>query len=216
MDQLPALFAQSLAMLQREGNTLVGFQIGSLVYDSRNNLAKKAIQAEADYVMWFDSDMTFQPDTLQRMVRKCEEEKLDFLSGVYFRRVPPYRTVLFDRLEIIEGKGCRWTSFESVPDGTFEIAGCGFGCVLVRTEVIMSVAAKFGGRMFDPLEGLGEDLSFCWRARQCGYKLYCDSTVECGHVGNVTITRAYHDAMREVKNDVGENKTGDEDLDDSL
>lgn len=194
MDQLPARFCQSLAMLQRAGDTQVGFEIGSLVYFSRNNLAKAAIKAEADWVLWLDSDMTFPPDLLQRMLKICEENSLDFLSGLYFRRNPPYSTVLYDRLEATEN-GASFTTLESVPDGLFEIGGCGFGGVLMKTDVIMDVMGKFK-RMFDPLDGLGEDLSFCWRARQCGYKLYCDSSLEMGHVGYAEITREYFDAWR--------------------
>ena len=38
---------------------------------------------------------------------------------------------------------------------------------------------------FMPVGGFGEDLSFCLRAREAGLKLYCDSRVRCGHVGNV-------------------------------
>lgn len=194
MDQLPARFCQSLAMLQRAGDTQVGFEIGSLVYFSRNNLAKAAIKAEADWVLWLDSDMTFPPDLLQRMLRICEENGLDFLSGLYFRRNPPYSTVLYDRLEATE-KGASFTTFESVPDDLFEIGGCGFGGVLMKTDVLMDVMGKFK-RMFDPLDGLGEDLSFCWRARQCGYKLYCDASLEMGHVGYAEITREYFEAWR--------------------
>lgn len=194
MDQLPARFCQSLAMLKGAGDTQVGFEIGSLVYFSRNNLAKAAIKAEADWVLWLDSDMTFPPDLLQRMLRICEENGLDFLSGLYFRRNPPYSTVLYDRLEATE-KGASFTTFESVPDDLFEIGGCGFGGVLMKTDVLMDVMGKFK-RMFDPLDGLGEDLSFCWRARQCGYKLYCDASLEMGHVGYAEITREYFEAWR--------------------
>lgn len=197
MDQLPARFCQSLAMLQRAGDTVVGFEIGSLVYFSRNNLAKAAIKAEADWVLWLDSDMTFPPDLLQRMLKTCEENGLDFLSGLYFRRNPPYSTVLYDRLEATD-KGASYTTLESVPDGLFEIGGCGFGGVLMKTDVLMDVMGKFK-RIFDPLDGLGEDLSFCWRARQCGYKLYCDASLEMGHVGYAEITRADFEAWRQIK-----------------
>ena len=197
MDQLPARFCQSLAMLQRAGDTVVGFEIGSLVYFSRNNLAKEAIKAEADWVLWLDSDMTFPPDLLQRMLKTCEENGLDFLSGLYFRRNPPYSTVLYDRLEATD-KGASYTTLESVPDGLFEIGGCGFGGVLMKTDVLMDVMGKFK-RIFDPLDGLGEDLSFCWRARQCGYKLYCDASLEMGHVGYAEITRADFEAWRQIK-----------------
>lgn len=203
MDQLPARFAQSLSMLKRAGDTQVGFEIGSLVYFSRNNLAKAAIKAEADWVLWLDSDMTFPPDLLQRMLKICEDNGLDFLSGLYFRRNPPYSTVLYDRLEATE-KGASFTTFESVPDGLFEIGGCGFGGVLMKADVLMDVMGKFK-RMFDPLDGMGEDLSFCWRARQCGYKLYCDSSLEMGHVGYAEITREYFEAWRNNNAERGQN-----------
>lgn len=214
MDQLPARFAQSLAMLRRPGDTLVGFEIGSLVYNSRNNLAKAAIKSEADWVLWLDSDMTFRPDFLERMVKVCEDNDIEFLSGLYFRRNPPYSTVLFDKLEATE-KGCAYTTFESVPDGIFEVGGCGFGGVLMKTDVLLDVAGKYG-RIFDPLPGMGEDISFCWRARQCGYKIFCDSSLEMGHIGYAEITRGYFEAFRKGDDNAGESKTGNEDLDDSL
>jgi Glycosyltransferase like family 2 len=37
----------------------------------------------------------------------------------------------------------------------------------------------------DPHSGeIGEDLSFCFKARECGYDIYGDSTFAVGHVGN--------------------------------
>ena len=48
-DQVAAGFAQSLAMLQKGGNeTAIMFQVGSLIYDARNKLAKQAIKMGAD------------------------------------------------------------------------------------------------------------------------------------------------------------------------
>lgn len=202
MDQVPARFAQSLAMLQRAGDTQVAFQIASLVYDSRNKLARTAIHMEADWVLWLDSDMVFDPDLLVRMLKTCEENDLDFLTALYFKRNPPYSTVLFDRLEATE-KGCSFTTFESVHEGLFEVGGCGFGGVLMKADVLLDVSAKYNGRMFDPLPGMGEDISFCWRARQCGYRIFCDPSIEMGHVGYNVVTRGYFEAWRKEK-DAGE------------
>ena len=193
MDTLPALFCQSLALLQRAGDTQVGFEVGSLVYNARNNLARQAIKSEADWVLWLDSDMVFSPDLLQRMLKVCTENGIDFLTALCFRRKPPFTPCLFDRLEKV-GRGASYTALMSVPDGRFKVGGCGFAGVLMSTDVLMSVASKFDGRMFDPLEGFGEDVSFCWRARQCGYDIWCDSEIEMGHVGNCIVTRAYFEA----------------------
>ena len=215
MDTVPALFCQSLALLQRAGDTQIGFEVGSLVYNARNNLARQAIKAEADWVLWLDSDMVFAPDTLIRMLDVCQKNNIDFLTAICFRRKPPYTPCLFDRLDKVE-KGASYTALMSVPDGLFQVGGCGFAGVLLSADVIMSVAAKFGGRMFDPMDGFGEDVAFCWRARQCGYEIWADSSIEFGHVGQCVVTRGYFEAYNGGGKDVSESQTCEEDLDDGL
>ena len=128
MDMVSARFAQSLATLKKVGECAVMFIIGSLVYDSRNKLAEYAIKTEADYILWFDSDMVFTPDTLERMMKVMDEhEEIDILSGLYFRRSTPFSPVAFDKLELTDDK-CDWEDMTEVPTELTEIAGCGFGC----------------------------------------------------------------------------------------
>ena len=93
------------------------------------------------------------------------------------------------------GRGASYTALLSVPEGRFQVGGCGFAGVLLSTDVLISVSAKFDGRMFDPFEGFGEDVAFCWRARQCGYDIWCDSDIEMGHVGQTVVTRSYYEAF---------------------
>lgn len=181
MDQVPAPFCNSLALLQKVGDCTLMMKSGSLIYTSRNALATAAIQTEADLVFWLDSDMVFQPDTLARMLKTLQEKDLDMLTGLYFRRVPPYSPVLFDKLEI-DGLACDFSEFKSIPDDLFEVGACGFGCVLMKTDVFFDVQTQYGN-MFAPIGNNGEDVAFCWRARKCGYKIYCDPSVICGHVG---------------------------------
>lgn len=196
MDTVPTRFAQSLAMLRKVGDCALTFQIGSLVYTSRNELAKKAIAMDSDYVLWLDSDMFFEPDLLERMFKTLKEKNLDFLSGLYFRRVPPFTPVLFDKLEITD-KGAEWSEYNDLPADLFEVGGCGFGCVLMKTDIILEVAGKFGD-MFTPMANAGEDLSFCIRARECGYKLYCDPKITLGHVGQTVVDQAFYRSYRKV------------------
>lgn len=196
MDQVPARFAHSLAALQRVGDTSVAFQIGSLIYTSRNELARRAVEDEADYVFWLDSDMVFEPDALQKLMKHIEAGK-DMVTGLYFRRVPPFSPVLFRHLDINEERAI-WSEFETIPDELFKVEGCGFGCVLMRTEIFMDVASRFGD-MFGPLNGVGEDLSFCWRAKQCGFEIWCDPSVEMGHVGYTMINRSFFNNFRKAQ-----------------
>lgn len=194
MDSVPARFAHSLAMLKKVGECAVTFEIGSLIYTSRNNLARRALEWDADYVLWLDSDMVFEPDLLERLMTDLEDYDADMVSGLYFRRIIPYTPVLFDRLDI-SGEITYWTEFKELPDDVFEVGGCGFGCVLMKTDVIYDVFGKYQN-CFAPLGNTGEDLAFCWRARECGYKILCDPNVACGHVGNVVISREFYEGYQ--------------------
>lgn len=186
MDYVAAGFAQSLAMLQKGGNeTAIMFQVGSLVYEARNKLAKKAIELETDYTMWLDSDMVFEPDTMLRLL----EHNKPFISGAYFRRSPPYSLVAFEE---VDAENRKWKDL-ALPSEVTKCGGVGFGCVLVKTEVLFNVAAKYG-TWFEPMNNFGEDLSFCYRARQCGYDLYIDPSITCGHIGHITINESFYKA----------------------
>ena len=198
MDQVPARFAQSLAMLQKLGETAVAFQIGSLIYTSRNKLAQRAIEMEADYVLWLDSDMVFPPDMMIRMLDRMQKENIDILTGLYFRRVSPYSPVLFDRMDF-KGPICNWSEFHGeLPKEPFEVGGCGFGCVMMKTDPFFDVQAKHGN-MFAPIGNNGEDIAFCWRARDCGYKIYCDPSIVCGHIGHIVVDNQFYESFRAQK-----------------
>ena len=199
MDQVPAPFAQSLAMIRKPDKDEVAcaFQMGSLIYTSRNNLALQAMQLETDYVLWLDSDMVFYQDILVDMKNEMEEKGLDFLSGLYFRRTPPFSPVLFDQLDIDEDYNCTWTDFQDLPKELFKVGGCGFGAVLIKTDVLFDVQCKYE-TMFTPVGNMGEDLSFCWRARQCGYDIWCDPDIELGHVGYTVINRKFYESYSSV------------------
>ena len=196
MDTVPARFAQSLASLQSVDETKVMFNAGSLVYMSRETLAVHAVKMEADYMFWLDSDMVFEPDILRRMMQTAKDADLDFLTACYFRRSSPYTPVLYSGLDF-DGEACKWEELKDLPpadSGLFEVEGCGFGCVLMKTDIILDVKGKFG-KLFTPIGGTGEDLSFCWRARQCGYKIMCDPSIPIGHYGHIVITRDFWESV---------------------
>ena len=78
--------------------------------------------------------------------------------------------------------------YEDYPrDQVFEIAGCGFGCVMTSVDLLKEMVATHGAP-FSPLMGMSEDLSFCWRVKQAGIKMYCDPAVKVGHIGQYVYT----------------------------
>lgn len=186
MDTVSVHFCRSLVCLDKLEACSVSFVINSLIYSSRNELARQAIEGGYDYVLWLDSDMVFERDTLQRLMADLDAGH-DIVTGLYFRRVRPYSPVLFSRLEI-EGKVCWSEGVEDYLDGIFEVAGCGFGCVLMRTSVLREIYEADGPVWFSPIGNVGEDCAFCIRARANGRRIFCDPTVKCGHVSHDIVT----------------------------
>lgn len=152
---------------------------GTLVYSARDRLAKKAINSGYTHTLWLDSDMVFTEDLLEDLTFSGK----DFVSGIYHTRRPPHGSCIFKdiRLDHIE----RYDDLD-YPKETFEIGGCGFGCVLVTTKIIEDVYDRFG-EAFLPQHGLGEDIAFCKRVRATGHKIYCEPSVRLGHIGHITV-----------------------------
>ena len=194
MDQVPVLFMRSLVLLQKPDNCTLAIKQGSLVYAARNELALQAIESESDLVFWVDSDMTFEPDTLYKMIDVLRKNDLDILTGLCFRRVKPYTPTLFDKLEI-NGEAAEWTEFGEIPDKLFEVGGCGLAGLLMKSDVFFDVQTKFGN-MFAPIGNNGEDVAFCWRARQCGYRIFCDPGIVFGHIGHMVIDDRFYKAYK--------------------
>lgn len=189
MDMVPYKFTESLLYLTKPEGTTVGFKPNSLIYDSRNILSLYAIENGFDNVMWIDSDMVVPKNALT----KLEAYGMDMVTGLYVKRHEPVAPVIYDVLEEpARGEDGKLQGnirpFHEYPQNAFfPVAGCGFGCVMTSVKLLKEVWDKYGPA-FTPYPWAGEDLSFCYRVNQLGYQIYCDSSVSCGHVGDITYT----------------------------
>lgn len=185
MDMMHTPFVISLTGLQVKGEIKFAYSASSLVYDSRNGLARKAICEKFDRVLWLDSDMQFSPDLFRKLSDDLDAGR-EFVSGLYFTRKPPYKPVIFKRAGYEHvGKGVKPiadTMYEYPKDSVFEVAAAGFGGVMMKVSLLEEVEKAYG-LPFSPIMGFGEDISFCLRVQELGKKMYCDSSVKMGHVG---------------------------------
>lgn len=194
MDQVPTQFCQSLAMLKKEGECAIAFQMSSLIYMARNELAMKAIQMGADYILWLDSDMVFEPDLMGRLFESLKANDADFVSGLYFKRFPPYEPVAYSKFDIVDDEIVAEKMTE-VPETVTAVGGVGFGCVLMSTALALAVFNEYN-TMFAPIGNVGEDIAFCYRAQTLGYKILLDPSIRCGHVGHYVVTEDIYKAFK--------------------
>ena len=191
MDMVHTSFMTSLLNLRRVYHTQCGVAQSSLIYDARNNLAMQAIDGGYDYVLWLDSDMQFDSTLMERLVKHLDDGK-DFISGLYMKRTIPTGPVIYKRVEFEQTDTGVFKPvvepYEDYPrDSVFEIQGAGFGAVMLRTDALKRVVDKYG-LPFSPYLGLGEDLSFCYRLRQLGIQMWCDSSIKLMHIGQIGYT----------------------------
>ena len=202
MDMIPTEFFVS-AMKLRRPNTILAVVRSSLIYDARNQLARRAVQDGFDRTLWLDSDMVFEPDLFEKLSARLDEGK-EMVTGLYFTRKIPIQPVIFDKCGYYEqedgGIVPFASSFKEYPrDTMFKVEGCGFGGVMVSTDLIKRVADRFG-LPFSPMLGLGEDLSFCGRVAEVGGEIWCDSTIKMGHVGYSMFTENVYLTQKGEKN----------------
>lgn len=198
MDMVPVVAVNAFINLRKPEGTGYAFKSGALVYDSRNTFVANAIEKGYDRILWLDSDMVYEPDMLERLGADMDAGA-DVVCGIFFKRHIPTVPVIYKKLEYTETEGRVKAEAESYLDypknSVFEIQGCGFGGVLVKTELLKRVWDKFGPP-FTPGTQIGEDLACCLKLRDIGARLWCDSRVKFGHVGLYTYDEEVYLAQR--------------------
>lgn len=155
------------------------FERGTLVYIARDKLVKKAINENYTHVLWLDADMVFEPDIIDILL----DMKKDMVCGLFRGRHDKRMVCLYSSLEPIT----RYEALDSNPEllnDILEVDACGFGCVLTSVKMLEKIFYENDFTCFSPFRTMGEDLSFCYRAKQLGYDIYCNPRVGVGHIGN--------------------------------
>jgi FkbM family methyltransferase len=151
--------------------------------DQVRNLIADWVVKGYDYLFSVDSDIAFESNTLKKLLA----HNVDVVSGLYIQRKPGLHI-----LEIYELT--RTSGTTNMPYGKLkgknlvEIAGCGFGCVLVKAEVMRDIGyPQFEYHSaIDHKNTVSEDTDFCRKARDKGFRIWADPSVLCRHTGSFT------------------------------
>ena len=146
----------------------------------RNLIAHWVVNTPYDYLFSVDSDIAFAPDTLVKLLAHDR----DAVTGLYIQRKPGQHI-----LEVYEDNGHGGVTnipYEKIKDrGLIEVHGAGFGCILVKRAVFDAIGYpqfKYHSAI-DHANTISEDVFFCRRARECGFKLWADTSIKCRHIG---------------------------------
>lgn len=129
-----------------------------------------------DYLFSVDSDITFKPDTLKKLLAHDR----DIVSGLYIQRKPGQHI-----LELYKnGTNVPYGDIKGL--GLVEVDSCGFGCVLVKSDVFRTIGYPYFvyRSALDHKDTISEDTYFCIRARSKGFAVYADTSILCDHIGS--------------------------------
>lgn len=155
-----------------------GYQV-----DQVRNLIADWVVRGYDYLFSVDSDISFAPNTLAKLL----SHDRDVVCGLYIQRIPGTHT-----LEVYETNttgGMSNIPIEKLPPNVLcQIAGCGFGCTLVKKEVMVSIGYpqfKYYSAI-NHKDTVSEDVDFCVKATKKGFKIWADTSIMCEHTGKFT------------------------------
>jgi hypothetical protein len=174
-DMVHADFARAYAELCMASAKLALHLItvkSSIVAEARNNGVELAKSRGADFLLFLDSDMLFPPTALFRLLL----HRKDIVGATYTKRVAPF-DILGTRLD---------DSPVNPSSDLVEMRRIPTGCLLINMRVFDKLSKPYF-RFETDANGtiVGEDYVFCDRAREAGFRIWCDAVMskEIGHIG---------------------------------
>ena len=149
-----------------------------LLQYARNIAVENAFALNCDYILWIDDDMFIEPGT--KLFSRLYEHKKDIAAPLFFTRKHPYLPLLFKKKLRANGSFVTFDNIMDYEKGLVECDGVGFGCVLIKMDVFRKISKPY----FLHGDTYGEDLYFCNSAITSGFKIYCDTNLCIGHIGD--------------------------------
>lgn len=149
-------------------------------------------QVDYDYIMWIDSDQVFNPEQFQKLLSHDK----DIVSGLYLMASgKQFPCVINWDQEYYQKNGKFYFITPKDIEGATGLIECaynGMGFMLIKKGVFEKLEYPwFKGIDHDLGEGIvefsSEDVSFCTRIREKGFKIFVDPTVIVGHEKSVII-----------------------------
>ena len=197
------------------------------IVNSRNKLAQVFVdEADAEWLFMVDSDMSFEPDTIERLIDAAHAVerpvvgalafalKTDGKSGrgVRYRAQPTvYRWYEDDEQVGFTPMMCLCPGDHSEDcrgyerDTLQEVSATGAACMLVHRNALQAIRDKYGDVWFDTIRhpkgaNFSEDLSFCVRIAGTGLPLFVHTGIKTGHdKGHVFLDEAYYIQQRAAR-----------------
>lgn len=178
---------------------------GALIASARNGVVEQFLAADvADWLLFIDSDMVFEKESLERLFKSAHPESCPVIGGLCYGLDPdngPF-PVVYKLVNAPEGP-MTWRPTALVDDqepnswpgqdtGLLEVDGTGAAFLMIHRSVLEAIRDRSGSKgwsqaypWFQETElgrhPVGEDITFCLRARALGFPIFVDLDLRIGH-----------------------------------
>lgn len=149
------------------------FKEGPIIPLNREVIAELAQQMDCTHLLFVDSDMMFPADSAMRLLRHDKD-----IVGVN------YNMRLFPLTSTVKTK-----PGETTQEKLFQCDGVATGFMLIKMEVFKKLKKPWFHVEIDQRDSTGKtleghDYRFCRIAREAGFTIWCDPTLEIKHIGD--------------------------------
>jgi hypothetical protein len=132
-------------------------------------------------------DHVFRPDMLLRLL----DHDVDVVVPMCVQKHPPFLPVIYDSLGP-DGK-FNLIDLRNKEEKLYEVYAAGSAGMLIKRHVLEAMEKPIFefGKIGD--ENVGEDVMFCHKVQEAGFKIYADLSLKLGHLRPVTLTSEMKD-----------------------
>ena len=163
------------------------------VADARNIVVRKFLESDSTWLLFFDHDMVFAENIVSQFVELAEKnpDKL-VIGGLYFNYLDDgklWSTWMEPVGKIVFATVTSWEASDFK-----ELSACGMGGTLIHRSVFERIQKSHSEDSWpwyahdlvdigqNKMERLGEDITFCWRAKQESIKIWGYTGITLGHI----------------------------------
>lgn len=211
---------EALRKLEKDGVRVYRKYGFSAIDQGRCVMAQQAIDEDYEHIFWIDSDIAFYYGDVYKIINRSISKKTPFITAAYSVKGWPVLTTKFNEGfdKILFGKD----------GGLYEVDHSATGFMYTHLSVYEKIKIEYGMKpvkiwggqykvhpWFLPMiiddSYIGEDFSFCERAKKTGMTLYCDTTVRLAHIGRYSYSfdfLTWTDPLKEPESIIFYNREG--------
>jgi hypothetical protein len=182
----------------RHIRNIIHTQSSANISEARNELTQRFLDEYPDgtHLLWIDADMSFDHDSLDRLLVHSSVEQAPIIGGLCFGNAATGVFPTLYQLGLNEDEQPVMIRQREYQENA--MVGCtatGGAFILIHRKVIEDIRDQ----NFNPVfrwyqettfadKPCGEDITFCMRALKCGHQTWVNTSVKIGHHKSVLLT----------------------------